>query len=156
MKAGLDGGGCHQYLRKANLCKSHHFICYCNTTQKILGGKILDYGWMFTATLWYGCNSRIDWSLISVSAHFGGVWARYMVKTFTEGSYHWKHIEMTSNRDTDDSCVQKCFTLGLSYLWMLDHTFYCTTAEEVTLHHVDMSKEMHNVGTNTTQSQALT
>ena len=77
-----------------------------------------------TASL--GCWPNISIVLNSVSAacFHNCVWQ--ILYTVIEKRCHWNHIQITPNGDTSDSCVHKCFSLGLSWLWqILQHTNHC-------------------------------
>ena len=58
----------------------------------------------------------LTWLLNSVSATCWGGCTRQMPHTISEDRCH---IQITSNGDTDDCHVHKCFSLGLSWLWVI-------------------------------------
>lgn len=71
----------------------------------------------YTTNLLFWATSRMDWTFeFSKCTFFVGV---NTTNAVDEGRCYWNSIQITSNGDTDDYCVHKCFTLGLSCLYSL-------------------------------------
>ena len=69
-------------------------------------------------------TEALTWLLNAVSATCWGSLSGLWWATARMRSYFFRnHSQITSKRATDDSCVHKCFSLGLSWLWHV-HPFY--------------------------------
>ena len=64
----------------------------------------------------YYSNFSIDLTVEFSKCYLLGHLNMTMLQTVTEDRRHWNHIQIISNGDTDDYCVHKCFSLGLSWL----------------------------------------
>ena len=111
------------YLSWTNLCSKHHFHCYRDTTLKISERNINateDTGRKQVSSpqvCVIGPTWALTWLLNSVSATcWGGCMSLMLQKAATRDKCHWNRIQITSNRNTDDFCAPKCFSLGLSWL----------------------------------------
>jgi len=132
-----------QYLRWTNLCNKQHFHCIWDTTMKTSKRNIIiaeDTRRKQVSSLpvcVIGPTWALTWLLNWVSATcWGGYMSQMLQKAATQDMCHWNHIQITSNRNTDDFCLHKCFSLGLSWLcifnwliiWkMLDIIIYLKT-----------------------------
>lgn len=121
-KVELGRIGCFGYLRQPNLCKWHHFS-FCrrphadNTREKHLNyeepheKRSVHYKSLILGHLKDGLDFEF-----SKCTFFVGV---NTTNAVDEDRCYWNSIQITSNGDTDDYCVHKCFTLGLSCLYSL-------------------------------------
>ena len=64
----------------------------------------------------YYSNFSIDLTVEFSKCYLLGQLNMTMLQTVTEDRCHWNHIQIISNGDTDDYCVHKCISLGLSWL----------------------------------------
>ena len=127
-----EGGLLHKWLhsvfRLGKAVEDSAFLLELGPNRQLLK-KHLDYGdtaaqrRLVTERHYCWPNLSIDLSLNSVSATCWGGWTWQMLQTVTEERCHWNHIQITSNGVTDDYCVHKCFTLGLSWLWVHKHNW---------------------------------
>ena len=120
MEEEMGGLDCIHYLRWATLCTAHNFHCSWEGCQKHhwrLSKWLLQREELYVISItliW-----ALTWALNSASATCWGsfTWLVQLTKLLQRVVFVWKLTQMTSNGGIDDSCVHKCFSLGLSWLW---------------------------------------
>lgn len=62
--------------------------------------------------------------LTTVSATCWGSCTWQILQTVMVDMCYWSHVKITLNWDTGGPCFHKCFSLGLSWLWVLAQTYH--------------------------------
>jgi len=163
IEGGVGFNGGTLYLRWANLCMNNHFHCLQDATLKMpvwhisrLRVNLMPKEDCSPTVCVIGLTCALTCILTTVSATCWGGCTWQILQTVSEDRCYWSHVQITSNGATDDSCFHKCFSLGLSWLWVLRQTYHRTNVETVISRHFHMTRERRGFVTTIARTQALT